>query len=140
MNQTELHPTLAKDGIMVGSLSACMVLLMNDRHYPWLVLVPDRPGLRDFDDLTETDVPLVFADIKRTSQLLRTMFRPTKINVAALGNVVAQLHIHIIARFESDKAWPKPVWGIHPPQPYPDEILGNLLPRIRKAFDMPDKP
>ena len=134
MNQTELHPVLAKDFVVVCTLSVCEVLLMDDSQYPWLILVPDRPGLRDIDELSDTDTPLLYADIKRESQVLRTLFQPTKLNVAALGNMVPQLHIHVIARFESDKAWPKPVWGFYPPVPYGQDELESLLTRLRSAF------
>jgi diadenosine tetraphosphate (Ap4A) HIT family hydrolase len=134
MKQTELHPLLAQDCILVGHLHVCELLLMNDSQYPWLILVPDRPGLRDFDELSDIDTPLVHADIKHASQVLRTLFQPSKLNVAALGNMVPQLHIHVIARSESDKAWPKPVWGLYPPVPYTEEVLSDLLARLRKAF------
>ena len=134
MKQTKLHPILLKDCVTVCPLSLCEVLLMNDSQYPWLILVPDRPGLRDFDELSDSDTPLVHADIKQASRVLRTLFNPTKLNVAALGNMVPQLHIHIIARFTSDKAWPKPIWGLHPPLPCPNEVLEDRLTLLRKAF------
>ncbi|MBF0109494.1 MAG: HIT family protein [Magnetococcales bacterium] len=135
MKNIDLHPTLVKDCIMVGTLAASILLLMNDRHYPWLVLVPNRPGLRDFDDLSANDASMVHADIRQASNLLRTLFKPTKINVAALGNVVPQLHIHVIARFESDRAWPKPVWGVFPPEPYPEDQRHSLVARIKNMLD-----
>lgn len=136
MRQTELHPALAGDCIVVGSLRACEVLLMNDSRYPWLILVPDRPGLRDLDDLSESDAALVNADIRQASRALRTLFQPDKLNVAALGNMVPQLHIHVIARFESDNSWPKPVWGQHPPTVYAGAVLAKELVRLREAFGL----
>ncbi|MEO5327050.1 MAG: HIT family protein [Magnetococcus sp. THC-1_WYH] len=139
MKKIDLHPALIKDCIMVGTLSASILLLMNDQNYPWLVLVPNRPGLRDFDDLSDVDASMVYADIRQTSNLLRTLFRPTKINVAALGNVVPQLHIHVIARFESDRAWSKPVWGVSPPVPYPEDQRDSLVARIKNALDENDR-
>ncbi|MBF0150748.1 MAG: HIT domain-containing protein [Magnetococcales bacterium] len=138
MLQSKLHPTLVKDCIPAGSLSACTLLLMNDSQYPWLILVPDRPGLKDLDELTEADATLVQADIKWACQALRTLFQPDKLNVAALGNMVPQLHIHVIARFASDRAWPKPVWGLHPPAPYDNETLSDRLSQI-KALINPTK-
>lgn len=134
MKQTELHPVLAKDCITVCTLLVCDVLLMNDSQYPWLILVPDRPDLKDLDELSKDDTPLLYSDINKTSKVLRELFKPTKLNVAALGNMVPQLHIHVIARFESDKAWPRPVWGLHPPQPYANDDLNDLLTRLRRAF------
>ena len=133
MKQTTLHPILAKDCLLVGSLSVCTLLLMNDCHYPWLILVPDRPDLRDFDELSDADTMMVHSDIKQASQGLRSLFKPTKINVAALGNQVPQLHIHVIARFETDKAWPKPVWGLHPSLPYAEDGLDPLLEQIKSV-------
>jgi diadenosine tetraphosphate (Ap4A) HIT family hydrolase len=104
---------------------------MNDSQYPWLILVPDRANLRDFDELSQVDTPLVHEDIKKVSQALRTLFNPKKLNVAALGNMVPQLHIHVIARFESDKAWPNPIWGAHPPIPYSDASLEDLIAQLK---------
>lgn len=137
MKQTELHPQLLKDCLPVVSLSACLVLLMNDSHYPWLILVPDGHNLRDWDDVSESDIPLVEGDVRLACRVLKKLFQPDKINVAALGNVVPQLHIHVIARFHSDKAWPKPVWGVHPPLPYGDGDLKERLRLLQKAFAMP---
>ncbi len=132
MKQTHLHPVLANDCILVGTLGVCDLLLMNDSQYPWLILVPDRPGLRDLDELNETDAVLVQAEIKWACQTLRTLFQPDKLNVAALGNMVPQLHLHVIARFASDRAWPRPVWGVHPPAPYDEEMLADRLDGSRR--------
>ncbi|MBF0443978.1 MAG: HIT domain-containing protein [Magnetococcales bacterium] len=135
MQQTTLHPVLAKDCIEVGDLEVCKVLLMNDMHYPWLILVPDRPDLKDFDEIKNADIIHLHADIKKASEVLRNLYNPTKINIAALGNMVPQLHIHVIARFNTDKAWPNPVWGRHSPLPYSNKILDGTLHRFKKAFE-----
>ncbi|MEO5377238.1 MAG: HIT family protein [Magnetococcus sp. DMHC-6] len=134
MKQTKLHPLLAKDCLTVLSLSLCDVFLMNDCQYPWLILVPDRPGLRDLDELTAEETPLVYTEIQQACRVLRRLFNPTKLNVAALGNIVPQLHIHVIARFTTDPAWPKPIWGYHPPIIYPSDQLEDLLTRLRDSF------
>lgn len=127
----ELHGQLAKDTVEVTRFDLCQVLLMDDRQYPWLVLVPQRPGLRDLHDLAEDDRPVALAEIMRASEALQRLHAPDKMNVAALGNAVPQLHIHVIARFTGDPAWPRPVWGVHPMQPYDDAGLDAALAGLR---------
>lgn len=116
-----LHPKLAADCIPLGDLPICRVLLMNNRHFPWLVLVPQREGARELFDLTEADYAGVMEEIRQATQALAEITRAHKMNVAALGNIVPQLHIHIIARFPQDAAWPQPVWGAAS-APYPDGV------------------
>lgn len=130
----DLHPQLASDTVEVESWDCCRVLLMNDATYPWLILVPQRPGLHDFHELAPEDLTLATAEIVRASQALERLFQPVKINVAALGNLVPQLHIHVIARFEDDPAWPKPVWGVSPAEPYGAAALAGRMEALRGAF------
>ena len=127
----ELHERLAADTVELERWPLSRVLLMNDSHYPWLILVPQRPGLRDFDELAEADLPLMTAEILRASRRLKAAFRPDKMNVAALGNQVPQLHIHVIARFMQDPAWPGPVWGVRPAAPYGEQALAERLALLR---------
>ena len=130
----EPDPRLAADTAGLGSLGLCRVLLMDDARYPWLILVPQRPGLRDLHDLPPEDLAAATAEIVRASRALETLFEPVKLNVAALGNQVPQLHIHVIARFEDDPAWPKPVWGVAPAVPYEAGALAERLEALRGAF------
>ncbi len=130
----ELHPQLAADTFEVDRWACCRVLLMNDVTYPWLILVPQRSDLRELHDLTADDLALVTGEIVRASQAMERLFQPVKMNVAALGNQVPQLHIHIIARFENDAAWPKPVWGVVPAEPYGDDELTARIEALRSAF------
>lgn len=130
----ELHPVLANDTEEVTRLEVCRVLLMCDKTYPWLIAVPEREGLRDLDDLTDLDRELVKAEVDRIAKAMKAVFSPYKMNVAALGNVVEQLHIHIIARFQNDPAWPAPVWGHAEPQGYDDALLDEVLGRLRAAL------
>ncbi|MEO5364559.1 MAG: HIT family protein [Magnetococcus sp. DMHC-8] len=130
----DLHPQLARDCRWLGRLVACQVLLMNDSHYPWLVLVPNQAGLTDWDQLPEMLVPGVHDDIRHACQALRELFQPDKLNVAALGNVVPQLHIHVVARFHRDAAWPGPVWGFQPPLPYAERVLREQTTRLCTAL------
>lgn len=106
-----LDPRLAADCHTVSDLSLSRVLLMNDARYPWLILVPRRAGVREIHHLSPEDQTTLFNEIITVSKLLEAEFTPHKMNVGALGNIVAQLHIHVIARNESDPAWPGPVWG-----------------------------
>ncbi len=106
-----LHPTLAQDTVEVTRLALCRVLLMKDSRFPWLILVPEREGAREIHDLPADDRALLIEEIAQASQVLQRLFRPDKMNVGALGNVVPQLHVHVVARKASDSAWPGPVWG-----------------------------
>jgi len=131
----ELDERLRADTVEVERWDLSLVLLMNDANYPWLILVPQRPGLRDFHDLVGPDLLRLTAEIVRASNRLIALFpddhKPVKMNVAALGNQVPQLHVHVIARFADDPAWPKPVWGAVPPQPYSEAALKQRLKRLR---------
>lgn len=130
----ELHPVLANDTTEVTRLEVCRVLLMLDRTYPWLIAVPEREGLRDLDDLSDLDRELVMSEIDHISKVMKAVFQPYKMNVAALGNVVEQLHIHVIARYQNDPAWPAPVWGKNAPVEYDDTLLSEVLGSLRGAF------
>ena len=126
-----LHPKLAADTIALAEWGLCRVLLMNDSNFPWLVLVPARPGLKDFHDLAPADHGPAMAEIGRASRALDLAFRPHKLNVAALGNVVPQLHIHVVARFTHDAAWPRPIWGVVPAKPYSAAELTAMTARLK---------
>ena len=107
----KLDVRLVEDTIYLLELSLCRVLLMNDSRYPWLILVPRFNGLKEIHDLSKGDQGNLMFEITKTTRIIEKLFTPDKINVAALGNSVSQLHIHIIARFKTDEAWPGPVWG-----------------------------
>lgn len=114
----ELHPRLAADTLHVTDLALCRVLLMNDSRYPWLILVPRRAEIAEIHELSVSDQGLLMAEISNSSETLAARFRPDKINVGALGNIVPQLHVHVIARRQSDSAWPGPVWGVGDAETY----------------------
>lgn len=121
-----LAAELARDCIEITDWPLCKVLLMNDSQYPWFILVPRKAGLKEIIDLSEQDQIIFLQESAKLSHLLRTVFKPDKLNVAALGNMVAQLHVHHIARFETDAAWPAPIWGKHPAVGYTDEQIAQL--------------
>ncbi|KZN38876.1 histidine triad (HIT) protein [Pseudoalteromonas luteoviolacea S2607] len=122
----ELAPELQRDCIELANWPLCKVLLMNDSQYPWFILVPTVPGLREIIDLDEQQQTQFWQESKQLSELLMSVFTPDKLNVAALGNMVPQLHVHHIARFEDDAAWPKPVWGVNPAKAYTEAQLAEL--------------
>ena len=123
---TELHPLLQQDCIAIGKLELCHLLLMNDANYPWFILVPDREGISEIFELSEADQQLLLLESSRLGQFLVERFKADKLNVAALGNVVPQLHVHHIVRYKNDISWPKPVWGQAPAQPYVQEKIDEI--------------
>jgi len=130
----ELNDRLAADTWTVQDLALCRVLLMNDKRYPWLILVPRREGLRDFHDVAAADKATFLAEIDHVSEVLKVQNAAHKMNVAALGNMVPQLHVHVIARFEKDEAWPNPVWGLGKPVPYAASEVGSLIEVLKKGL------
>jgi diadenosine tetraphosphate (Ap4A) HIT family hydrolase len=136
----ELHPRLTADTATVADWPLCRVLLMNDAAYPWLILVPRRPDVAEITDLEVSDRHVLMEEISRASLALRRAVSPHRINVGALGNVVAQLHVHIIGRFTDDAAWPRPVWGAAPPVPYAPEALERRLAELRAVLADTDHP
>jgi diadenosine tetraphosphate (Ap4A) HIT family hydrolase len=128
MSTFVLDPKLEKDTIEITALPLCQARLMNDRRFPWVVLVPAKPGLSEIIDLDAADRARLIEEVALVSTVMRDVFHPTKLNVGALGNVVAQLHVHVIARFQSDDTWPAPVWGTTPERYRPEEVERTLAP------------
>ena len=122
----ELAPELKRDCIELADWPLCKVLLLNNSQYPWFVLVPRQVNLREIIDLSEDDQIVYLKESAKLSKLLMDVFSPDKLNVAALGNMVPQLHIHHIARFTNDAAWPAPIWGKFPAVPYSDEQITEI--------------
>lgn len=134
MTAFALDPTLAADTIDIATLRLCVARLMNDRRFPWVILVPARPRACEIIDLDAADRALLIEEIAFVSTVMRDLFQPTKLNVGALGNVVTQLHVHVVARSTSDAAWPGPVWGTAPERYGPDDVERRLAPlRYRLA-------
>ncbi len=129
-----LHPQLAADTYFVTDLQLCRVLLMNDAQYPWLIAVPRVPGLTELDELTPPETTLFMEESRQMMAALRSLYRPDKLNLAALGNMVPQLHIHHVARFRADAAWPRPIWGAHSPVAYTESRRDAELQRLRAAL------
>ena len=126
-----LHPTLEADTLPIGDLPLCRVLLMNNANFPWLILVPRRAHLRELFDLEPHEYAEAMQEIRMVAEKLAAHTQAHKMNIAALGNIVPQLHIHIIARFQNDAAWPAPVWNsAAAPRTYTqaeaDKIIGEM--------------
>lgn len=128
-----LHPDLSRDGIYLGSFSLCQLLLINDSAYPWFVLVPQRENIRDTIDLSATDYEALWAESHALSSAIMKLFEGEKLNVAALGNITPQLHLHHVVRFAADAAWPGPIWGVQPLQPYSSQQIEAIKSRLASA-------
>lgn len=135
MTHWQLHPQLAVDTHPVACWSLSELRLMDDAHHPWLMLVPRVAGATELIDLEADAQATLMAEIARVSRALRSVFAPDKLNVAALGNMVPQLHVHVIARYRTDIAWPRPVWGVANAQPYSPDVLADVVARLQDAFE-----
>ncbi|WP_266168993.1 HIT domain-containing protein [Dyella subtropica] len=132
-----LDARLEADTHRVTSLPLCDVLLMNDARFPWLILVPHRAGLVEIADLPEEAQATLWQELNQAAAALRDVAPCDKLNLGALGNIVRQLHVHVVARREGDAAWPGPVWGSGPAEPYATAVLDDLLQRLRAALEVP---
>ncbi|MCG6936579.1 MAG: HIT domain-containing protein [Gammaproteobacteria bacterium] len=131
----QLHPQLEKDCIILGEFSLCTLLLLNDANYPWFILLPNRDGISEIHQLAETDRQQLLTESMFFCHCLEQVFRPDKLNIAALGNVVPQLHIHHIARYTTDACWPAPVWGAITAKPYNSLQLDHMKSQLANWFD-----
>lgn len=129
-----LDPRIEADTVGLGALPLCRVLLHRDARYPWVLLVPARSGITEIHQLADTDRRALMDESAGVSRLMQGLFEAPKMNVAALGNVVPQLHVHIVARHAEDAAWPGPIWGAAPPLPYTPAALEARVAALREAF------
>lgn len=133
-----LDPRLEQDTLHMGDFPLCRLLLMNDAQYPWFILVPRREEVSELFQLDTADQHSLWRETTLLAELLKDTFKADKMNVATLGNMVSQLHVHVIARRRSDAAWPAPVWGRHPAQPYAAEQLAEMRARLRLVLPADD--
>lgn len=129
----ELHPQLAADCLPLGEAPLCRWLLMNDANYPWCLLVPRRGGAREIYELNEADQAQLLRESARLGRAMMQVFAGDKLNVAALGNITPQLHVHHIVRRSGDAAWPMPVWGRQPPLRYSAQARAECVEALQKA-------
>lgn len=127
-----LSAQLEKDTINIGDLPLSRVLVIKDANYPWLLLVPRRPNVSEIIDLDEVEQAQLMTEISRVGRALKELTKCDKLNIAALGNMVPQLHVHIIARRSSDAAWPRPVWGVMQPLPHDAEEVQQFISALRR--------
>ena len=128
-----LHSRLKEDTIDIGDLPLCKVLVIKDANYPWLLLVPRR-GAVEIIDLDEVEQAQLMTEVSRVARALKDITKCDKLNIAALGNVVPQLHVHVIARRTSDPAWPRPVWGVMPPLAHDASEVQNFISALRRKI------
>ena len=131
----KLDERLFKDTVVLGDFTLCRVLLMNDSRYPWLILVPRRAGISELFELNMAEQQQLWQETSYVGQVLKDVFQADKINIATLGNVVKQLHMHIVVRMQDDAAWPAPVWGNGAAQGYTGETLAAMRARLQAAFN-----
>jgi diadenosine tetraphosphate (Ap4A) HIT family hydrolase len=131
-----LHPKLSELTTEIGDLPLSRVLLENDSNYPWLILVPRMASISEIIDLDPNEQVQLLGEIDAASRALKAVATFEKLNVAALGNVVKQLHVHVIGRSSTDATWPKPVWGLAPPVPYKPEVRNVLVNKLRHELKM----
>jgi diadenosine tetraphosphate (Ap4A) HIT family hydrolase len=130
----ELNPQLAGDTHLLIDLPLSRVLLMNDKRFPWIILVPRCVDITEFYQLSQTQCSQLVDEIKLVSKALVHLFEPHKLNVAALGNMVAQFHVHIIARYRHDVAWPSPVFGVSGAQMYDEHEVRVLREQVTQML------
>jgi len=130
----KLHERLDKDCLLVGQFDLSLLLISRDANYPWLILVPKRENITEIYQLNDIDRQQLLHESCVLSQVMTELFAPDKLNIAALGNVVPQLHIHHIARYQSDVAWPKPIWGVVPADNYDPDMLAARCENLRQSL------
>ncbi|MCX7073568.1 MAG: HIT domain-containing protein [Methylococcales bacterium] len=131
MPDFQLHPQLQKDCFVLGNFALCQVLLMNDSQFPWFILVPQRNHIREIYELTDAEQILLIRESSYLAKKLAEIFNADKLNVAAIGNIVSQLHVHHVVRYENDKAWATPIWGKFTAVPYTEQQKILLLEKLK---------
>ncbi|MBP8184786.1 MAG: HIT domain-containing protein [Pseudomonas sp.] len=129
-----LDPRLQQDTLVIGDFALCRLLLMNDAQFPWFILVPRREEMSEVFQLDIADQRLLWQETSELAETLKDTFAADKMNVANLGNMVSQLHMHVIVRRRDDAVWPAPVWGKLPAQPYSAEQLAAVMAKLRMAL------
>ena len=130
----QLHPRLKQDSISIGRFDLCQLLMMNDSQYPWFILVPEKAGIKEIYQLAKSDQQKLLKESSYLAENLAALYQADKMNIAAIGNLVPQLHIHHIVRYRSDKAWPDPVWGKFSAIPYTPQQIAENITRIKEQL------
>ena len=135
-SQFQLHERLQQDCILIGRFSLCQVLMMNDSQFPWFILVPERADIKEIYQLSVADRQLLSEESCFLAENMADLFKAHKMNMAAIGNMVPQLHIHHIVRYQTDKAWPAPVWGKFIAEAYTEQQIIELTDKVRTQLKM----
>ena len=130
----QLDERLQKETLLVGRFELCLLLLHRDANYPWFILLPQRAGVTEIHHLSPADQQLLLSESALVAEALELVFTPDKLNIAMLGNIVAQLHIHHVARFKTDASWPGPIWGALPAAEYEASVLEQRRESMRNAL------
>lgn len=131
----ELDSRLQQDTVKIGTFELSLVLMHRDANYPWCILVPQREEVREIHHLSAEDQAQLIYESSHLAEVMTDIFTPVKMNIAALGNQVPQLHLHHIARFKEDAAWPRPVWGAVEAKAFEEDELNRRLRRLRSALE-----
>lgn len=135
MSEFQLHPQLEQDSFFVADLPLCQLRLINDQQYPWFILVPKLADALEIYELSEDHQAQLLKESSKLSHTLMSVFKGDKLNVAAIGNMVPQLHVHHVVRFKNDVSWPKPVWGQVPMQAYSSAQVSDIIIQVQEAYD-----
>lgn len=130
----QLHPRLQQDCVVVGRFELCQLLMMNDCQYPWFILVPQKTNITEIYQLKKSDRQILIEESSYLAENLAALYRADKMNIAAIGNLVPQLHIHHVVRYQADKAWPAPVWGKFDVAPYTEQQIVENLTRVKEQL------
>ena len=130
----QLHSRLQQDCVVLGRFELCQLLMMNDSQYPWFILVPQKSGITELYQLAQSDRQLLIEESSYLSENLAVLFQADKMNVAAIGNLVPQLHIHHVVRYQTDKAWPAPVWGKFNALPYTEKQIIETISLVKERL------
>ena len=130
-----IHSQLQKDCLVIGKFTLCYLLLMKDANYPWFILVPDREDLTEIYQLDDSEQKQLISESSTLARIISKQYKADKINIAALGNLVPQLHIHHIVRHTTDAAWPAPVWGKLPAKPYTNVELEQVITSLKQGLN-----
>lgn len=134
MTDFQLHDQLARDCFRIGRLPLTELLMMNDSQYPWFILVPRRANVKEIFQLSAEDRQVLMNESCLLAEAISRLYRPDKLNIAAIGNLVPQLHLHHVARYQSDKAWPAPIWGKFANIPYAGDLPKQRMTQLREAL------
>lgn len=136
----QLHPRLKQDCIAIGRFDLCQLLMMNDSQYPWFILVPEKAGIKEIYQLGKTERHVLTDESSYLAEKMAALYNADKMNIAAIGNLVPQLHIHHVVRYQSDKAWPAPIWGKFTAVPYTRQQITDNMDRVKERLQSRIRP